>query len=156
MPSVNWFHSPKQLESSTRRHEFSFQRQVVRNCNQRFNFFTNSECNRLPVEIVHSETYKMFKMLGKKFPKNQKKRKLDNGTQNVENKLCSTCIMLMAKRRYFLIDLYLVQKISSFSHWHNAKVGVINLEVGEENNGLLAKSYHNVYPTFHEVSVAET
>ncbi|RNA22748.1 hypothetical protein BpHYR1_036243 [Brachionus plicatilis] len=32
---------------------------------------------------------------------NAKKRKLDNCTQNEENKLCSTCNMPMAKRRYF-------------------------------------------------------
>ncbi|RNA39004.1 hypothetical protein BpHYR1_041682 [Brachionus plicatilis] len=36
---------------------------------------------------------------------NAKKRKLDNGTQNEENKLCSTCNIPMAKRRYFLFQM---------------------------------------------------
>ena len=42
-----------------------------------------------------------------------KKRKLDNGTQNEENKLCLTCNIRMAKRRFFFF-LDAILKINKF------------------------------------------
>ena len=66
LDQVEWHHSLNQLSShyGTRSHNFGFEKQLVRNCSQRINFFTNRMANvwnNLPREVVEQETINGFK-----------------------------------------------------------------------------------------------
>ncbi|RMZ96809.1 hypothetical protein BpHYR1_015750 [Brachionus plicatilis] len=60
----------------------------------------------------------LFKLIHLKLLNNaknfQKKRKKEDGSQNEENKLCSTCNMPMAKRRYFFLNIFYIKRCNIF------------------------------------------
>ena len=71
LDQINWYNrvifksdSANGLRQSARGHEFTIERQLVKNCNQRHNFFTNRvSCvwNRLPKEALNSNSLNVFK-----------------------------------------------------------------------------------------------
>jgi hypothetical protein len=63
---VDWHHplTPLSDHYGTRSHNNGFEKQLVRNCNQRSNFFTNrvaNDWNRLPREIIEQNNVNCFK-----------------------------------------------------------------------------------------------
>ena len=74
---VDWHHPLKNLAENynTRSHSYGFEKQLVKNCNLRFNFFTNRVANiwnKLPNDVVEQTTLNSFKNKLDKYLKTNK------------------------------------------------------------------------------------